>query len=72
MEFHEALKKTRALFAGDVGQTEYKKRSGIEGTLSQGIRRGTVCRSRYVGLSKTHLQEVAIAAGINLLRSINH
>jgi len=71
-EFHEAIKKTRALFASDVGQNQYKERAGIEGTLSQGIRRGTVRRSRYVGLSKTHLQEVAIAAGINLLRTVNY
>jgi transposase len=71
-EFHEALKKTRALFSSDVGQSQYKERAGIEGTLSQGIRRGTVRRSRYIGLSKTHLQEVATAAGINVLRTINH
>jgi transposase len=71
-EFHEAIKKTRALFASDVGRHEYKERAGIEGTLSQGIRRGTVRRSRYKGLQKTHLQEVATAAGINILRTINH
>jgi transposase len=71
-EFHEALKKTRALFSSDVGRREYKERAGIEGTLSQGIRRGTVRRSRYAGLSKTHLQEVATATGINILRTINH
>jgi len=71
-EFHEALKKTRALFTSDEGRHEYKERAGIEGTLSQGIRRGTVRRSRYIGLSKTHLQEVATAAGINLLRTINY
>ncbi|MDQ3710869.1 MAG: transposase [Acidobacteriota bacterium] len=70
--FHEALKKTRALFASDVERHQYKKRAGIEGTLSQGIRRGTLRRSRYVGLSKTHLQEVATAAGINLMRTINY
>jgi transposase len=40
--------------------------------LSQGIRRGTVRRSRYKGLQKTHLQETATAAGINILRTINH
>ncbi len=71
-EFHEAIKKTRALFASDVGRHEYKKRAGVEGTLSQGIRRGTVRRSRYKGLQKTHLQEVATAAGMNILRTINH
>ena len=70
-ELHEALKKTRALFTSDEGRKEYKERAGIEGTLSQGIRRGTIRRSRYIGLSKTHLQEVATATGINLLRTIN-
>jgi transposase len=45
--FHEAIKKTRAIFSSDEGWHEYKKRAGIEGTLSQGIRRGTVRRSRY-------------------------
>ena len=66
------MKKTRALFSSDAGQSEYKERAGIEGTLSQGIRRGTVRRARYKGLQKTHLQEVATAAGINILRTINH
>jgi transposase len=71
-EFHEAIKKTRALFASNVGRGEYKERAGIEGTLSQVIRRGTVRHSRYKGLQKTHLQQVATAAGINILRTINH
>ncbi len=71
-EFHEAIKKTRALFSSDVGRREYKERAGIEGTLSQGIRRGTIRRARYKGLRKTHLQETATAAGINILRTINH
>jgi len=71
-EFHEAIKKTRALFSSDAGRHEYKERAGIEGTLSQGIRRGVVRRARYKGLQKTHLQEVATAAGINVLRMINY
>jgi transposase len=70
-EFHEALKATRAMFSSEEGRREYQQRAGIEATLSQGIRRGTVRRSRYIGLQKTHLQEVATAAGINILRSIN-
>lgn len=70
-EFHEALKETRAIFSSEAGRRQYQQRAGIEGMLSQGIRRGTVRRSRYIGLQKTHLQEVATAAGINILRSIN-
>ena len=70
-EFHEALKKTRSTFSSEEGRGEYQQRAGIEGTLSQGIRRGTVRRSRYIGSQKRHLQEIATAAGINILRSIN-
>ena len=70
-EIYLALKKTRSMFSSNEGQSEYRQRAGIEGTLSQGIRRGTVRRSRYTGLAKTHLQEVATATAINVLRTIN-
>jgi transposase len=70
-ELYLALKKTRSMLSSAEGQNEYRQRAGIEGTLSQGIRRGTMRRSRYIGLAKTHLQEVATATGINLLRTIN-
>jgi transposase len=46
----------------------YNKRAGIEGTFSQGVRSVGLRRSRYRGLSKTHLQNVAIACAINLQR----
>jgi transposase len=68
---HEALAKTRKLFFSDEGEREYQKRAGIEGTLSQGVRRGGLRRCRYRGLAKTHLQEVATAAAINILRTVN-
>lgn len=70
-ELYLALKKTRSMLSSNEGQSEYRHRAGIEGTLSQGIRRGTVRCSRYIGLAKTHLQEVATATGINVLRTIN-
>jgi Transposase DDE domain len=44
----------------------YNKRAGIEGTISQGVRSVGLRRSRYRGLSKTHLQNVAIACAINM------
>ena len=46
----------------------YNKRAGIEGTFSQGIRSVGLRRSRYRGLSKTHLQNVAITCAMNLQR----
>jgi transposase len=69
-ELYEALEQTRGKLASDEGREEYKKRAGIEGTISQAARRGTGRRSRYRGLEKTHLQEVATATGINLLRTV--
>ena len=68
---YEALEKTRNLLTTEDGRREYRNRAGIEGTLSQAVRRGSFRRSRYRGLQKTHLQEVATATGINLLRTIN-
>lgn len=47
---------------------DYATRAGIEGTLSQGVRRMGLRRARYDGLQKTHLQHVLIAVAINLVR----
>jgi transposase len=47
---------------------EYKKRAGIEGTISQAVRRTDMRKSRYVGLAKTSLQESLKASAINLFR----
>ncbi|MEM8723281.1 MAG: transposase [Cyanobacteria bacterium P01_G01_bin.39] len=46
----------------------YNKRAGIEGTISQGVRRSALRQSRYVGLAKTHLQHILISIGLNLCR----
>lgn len=68
---YEALAATRRMLLTENGRREYRHRAGIEGTLSQAVRRGGFRQSRYRGLQKTHLQEIAVAAGINLLRTIN-
>jgi transposase len=68
---YEALERTRRKLDSSEGGNEYKKRAGIEGTISQGVRRGTMRRSRYRGLEKTHLQEVATATAINIVRAVN-
>ena len=36
--------------------------------MSQGIRRTSLRRSRYIGLAKTHLQHILIATALNLVR----
>lgn len=46
----------------------YWQRAGIEGTLSQGIRKFDLRKSRYIGLAKTHLQHIFIAVALNLCR----
>jgi transposase len=70
-EMYQALEQTRKKLGSFEGRNECKKRAGIEGTISQGVRRGTLRRSRYRGLEKTHLQEVATAAAINIVRTVN-
>jgi transposase len=67
---YEALRAARAWYASDAGQQSYKRRAGIEGTLSQGIRAFGLRRTRYWGLAKTHAQHVAIAAAINIDRIV--
>jgi hypothetical protein len=44
----------------------YKRRAGIEGTLSQAVFAFGMRRLRYRGIIKTHLQHIATAASINL------
>jgi transposase len=67
---YEALEAARARFSSETGQELYKRRAGIEGTLSQGVRTFGLRRTRYRGLPKTHLQHVAIAAAINVERIV--
>ena len=46
----------------------YQIRTGIEGTISQGVRAFCLRRSRYCGMQKTHLQHLVIATAINVVR----
>jgi transposase len=68
---YEALKEARAVHASAEGQQRYKRRAGIEGTLSQGVRAFGLRQSRYRGLPKAHLQNIVIAAAINFDRLVN-
>ena len=65
---HEALKAARERLATKEGRRRYGRLAGIEGTISRGVRAFGLRRSRYRGLSKTHLQHVATAAAIDLQR----
>lgn len=65
---HEALQAARHRQTTDEFKQRYAARAGIEGTISQGTRAFGLRRSRYVGAEKTHLQHVATAAAMNLIR----
>lgn len=67
-EQDKALRDTRALMQSDEGKQLYQLRAGVEATISQGTRVAGLRRSRYRGLGKTHLQHVASAAAMNLIR----
>jgi hypothetical protein len=62
---YEALQAAQTWSASEEGQQRYKRRAGVEGTLSQGVRAFGLRRTRYWGVAKPHLQHVAIAAAIN-------
>jgi len=68
---HEALQKARQEQKTAEFWKRYAKRSGIEGTLSQGVRAFDLRCSRYIGLLKTHVQMVLTAVAIDLYRLYN-
>ena len=68
---YHAVQAARARDSQADWPLRYNQRAGIEGTLSQGVRGFGMRRSRYVGLAKTHLQHVFIAAAMNLSRIVN-
>lgn len=65
---YEVLQSARQRQKTDEFKERYKKRAGVEGTISVGTRTFGLRRSRYIGLAKTHLQNVATATAINLTR----
>lgn len=65
---YEALRQRREQETHRDYAKEYAHRAGIEGTISQGVRRCRLRRSRYVGLAKTHLGHVLTAAALNYVR----
>jgi transposase len=65
---YKALQTARQKAATVDYQTEYARRAGIEGTLSEGVRAHGLRRARYIGLAKTHLQHLMTATAINFKR----
>jgi transposase len=66
-----ALQAARQRQQTDTFKTQYQARAGVEGLISQATVTLGMRRSRYRGRDKTHLQHVATASAINLLRAVN-
>ncbi|TQF01763.1 IS1182 family transposase [Kitasatospora acidiphila] len=69
---HHALRVARAEQQTEAWKDRYKIRAGVEGTISQGVGRCGLRRSRYHGLAKTSLQHQLTGAAINLARIDAH
>jgi transposase len=67
-EQYEALHSARQRQTTEAFAQQYAPRAGIEGTHAQGIRRCGLRQSRYIGLARTHLQHIATAAALNMVR----
>jgi transposase len=67
-EQYEALQAARQRQTTDAFAQQYAPRAGIESTHAQGIRRCGLRHARYRGLARTHLQHLATAAALNVVR----
>ncbi len=68
---HTALQAARKQQLTAAFWQAYAARAGIEGTVSQGIRRCDLRQARYIGAAKTRLQHLLIATALNLIRAVN-
>lgn len=66
-----ALRTAREREQTDEFKETYKKRAGVEGTISQAVGVLGMRRTRYHGLDKVHLQHLMTAAAMNLMRVID-
>jgi transposase len=67
---YQALQEARHRQHTSAFTRQYALREGIEATISQGVRAFGMRRSRYIGLDKTHLQQIGIAAAMNAVRIV--
>jgi len=67
---HEALQAARTRQETEEFKQCYKRRAGIEGTISQGTHGFDLRYARYRGLAKTALQHIFVALALNLARLV--
>jgi DDE family transposase len=65
---HEALQEARQRQETAACNAQYAQRAAVEGTHSQGVRRGGLRRARSIGLAKAHLQHLITAVALNVVR----
>jgi transposase len=65
---HEAIQDTRQRQARRDFKVQYALRAGVESSFSQGTRRFALRRSRYLGLARTHLQQLLNATAMDVVR----
>jgi transposase len=68
-EEYEALQATRRRQGTPEFAARYAARAGVEGTISQGVRRCDLRRARYIGLAKTELHHQLIGTALNFQRA---
>jgi transposase len=68
-EQHELLARQRAEQQTPQWKARYDIRAGIEGTISQAVRRTRLRRTPYRGQPRTHLASILSATAINLIRT---
>ena len=68
LHFEAILNRRQEQQTADFKAT-YAARAGVEGTISAAVRSHGARRSRYIGQSKTTLQEFFMATAINLKRA---
>ncbi|WP_030549401.1 IS1182 family transposase [Streptomyces albus] len=64
----QILEQRRAEQQTDAWKERYDARAGVEGTISQAVRRTRLRRTAYRGQSKTHLANVLCATAVNITR----
>jgi transposase len=67
---HEAIQAARQRQETPAFKAQYALRAGVESSLSQSIRRFDLRQSRYLGLARTHLQQLLNATAMNVVRVI--
>jgi transposase len=70
-EQHVAMQAARQRQETAEFKAQYALRAGVESTLSQGVRRFDLRRSRYIGLARTDLQQTLNATAMNIVRVID-